>query len=250
MLTQELRRYLDDYLEIEKVPDYPRAFNGLQVSGKERVEIVAVAVDACQATIDAAVEMQADLLIVHHGLFWGNTAPVVGAYYDRLAALVRGAVGVYSVHLPLDIHPEVGNNAVLARMLNLSVNGSFGKYEGYNVGLSCPVDTTIDELVNRVNTKLGTVSRVIRTGPNEVRRVGVLTGGGGSFIGAAAAAGIDTLVTGEGNHHTYFDAEESGINVIYAGHYATETVGVRALGDHLSARFGISCLFIDHPTGL
>ena len=242
--------YLNDYLSVQEIPDYKDAFNGLQVEGRTEVQRIAVAVDACLATIEEAVEGGDDLLIVHHGLFWGTKAPLTGAYYRRIAALIKNDLALYACHLPLDAHPEVGNNHVLARLLDLEPAGTFGEYERMPLGVWADCQRTLTELVHQVQSVLGVIPKVIATGPETVRRVGILTGGGGSYISRAAIKGIDTLLTGEGAHHTYFDAEELGINVIYAGHYATETVGVQALGNHLAQQFGLDCRFIDHPTGL
>lgn len=249
MRTEELTAYLDDYLCIRDVPDYPSAYNGLQIEGPEDVRRVAVAVDACLYTIEQAVSAAADLLVVHHGLFWGSTAPVTGAYYRRLAALIKGNLALYSCHLPLDAHPEVGNNAVLARMLGLNPDGKFGEHDGYRIGVTARAGITLTDLAGRVERALGVTPLVIPAGPETVRIAGIITGGAGTWIDQAAAAGVDTFVTGEGPHHTYFEAEERGINLIYAGHYATETVGVRALAEHME-RLGLDCSFIDHPTGL
>ena len=189
-------------------------------------------------------------MIVHHGLFWGATAPITETYYRRLASLIKNDIRLYSCHLPLDAHPEVGNNHVLARQLGLTPTGKFGEFEGVPLGVTACAEMSRDEFVQRVRDTLRVDPLVIAAGPSEVRRVGVLTGGGGSLIRSAVSAGLDMYLTGEGPHHTYFDAEEAGINVIYAGHYATETVGVQALGEHLRQRFGLSVVFLDHPTGL
>lgn len=250
MNLTELTNYLDDYLSVREVPDYKGAFNGLQVAGSADIGSIAVAVDACQATIDMAVHAGVELMIVHHGLFWERAAPVTEQYYRRLSALIRHDIALYSCHLPLDAHPEVGNNHVLTRKLGLTPSGTFGKFEGIPIGVTAHTDLSSDELVSRVRAALGVEPLVIAAGPSQVRTVGVLTGGGGSMIAEAAAAGVEFYVTGEGAHHTYFDAEERGINVVYAGHYATETVGVRALGEHLRSRFRLGVQFLDHPTGL
>jgi dinuclear metal center YbgI/SA1388 family protein len=250
LLLKELTAYLNDYLAVRDVPDWKDALNGLQVEGRQEIGRVAVAVDACLATIERAVSEQADLMIVHHGLFWGPKAPITGPYYRRLAALIKNDLALYSCHTPLDAHPEVGNNHVLARMLGLEPAGRFGEYEGVPLGVWTETELPREAFVERVRQALGVVPKVIATGPQTVRRVGILTGGGGSWIDRAAALGLDTFLTGEGAHHTYFDAEERGLNVLYAGHYATETVGVRALGNHLRERFGLATFFIDHPTGL
>lgn len=242
--------YLDDYLRVREVEDSRNALNGLQVENDGALARLAVAVDACQVTIDRAVELGADLLLVHHGLFWGGLEPLVGRHGKRVRTLMRHNVALYAAHIPLDVHPEVGNNALLARRLALTDPECFGEYLGQRLGVAGKLATTRHGLVERVRQTLGVEPHVIATGPEEVRRVGIISGGGGSLIGDAVRAGVDTFVTGEGTHHTHFDAEEWGINVIYAGHYATETVGVQALAAHLEHRFGLPWDFIDHPTGL
>ena len=249
MLRNELVAYLEDYLSVREVPDYREAYNGLQTEGRNEIRKIAVCVDACLATIEQAIAIQADFMIAHHGLFWGAKAPVTGAYYKRLSLLLKNDMPLYSCHLPLDIHPEVGNNAVLTRMLGLEPTGRFGDFEGTPIGITAQTEMSRAEFTERVKTALNIEPLVIATGPETVRRIAILTGGGGSLI-AKAAAVADTFLTGEGNHHSYFEAEERGINVLYAGHYATETVGVRALGEHLAARFGLEVIFLDHPTGL
>jgi dinuclear metal center YbgI/SA1388 family protein len=250
MQLRELTAYLDDYLRIKEVPDWPDAYNGLEVEGRTEIKVVATAVDACQATIDEAISRGADLLLVHHGLFWGSKAPMTGILYRRISALIKANLPVYSSHLPLDVHPEVGNNHVLARKLELVADGQFAEYQGYVVGITCSCDLSRDEVVARLTDTLGVAPHVIPTGPERIRKIGIVTGGAGGWIGKAARAGCDLYITGEGQQHTYFDAEENGINVIYAGHYLTETVGVQALGQHLNDRFGLETFFIDHPTGL
>ncbi len=249
-LLDEITSYLDGFLRVSEVRDSPNALNGLQVTNDGHVERFAVAVDACQATIDAAAEHGADLLIVHHGLFWGGLEPVTGRHGRRLRTLIRHGIALYSAHLPLDVHPDVGNNAVLARRLGVSGPEPFGEYEGQAIGVVGSLHVARDALAALVTAVLGVTPKVIAVGPDTVRRIGIVTGGGGDLIKQAANAGVDTYVTGEGKHHTYFDAEEFGVNVIYAGHYATETVGVKALADHVADRFHLSWDFLDHPTGL
>jgi dinuclear metal center YbgI/SA1388 family protein len=246
----ELTNYLDSYLDIASISDYRGAFNGLQVEGRVEIRRVAVAVDVAIATIEQAVAGGADLMIVHHGLFWGVTAPLTGAYYRRVSGLVKNELALYACHLPLDVHPEVGNNHVLARQLGLTVGGLFGDYEGIPIGVWADAEMGRAEFVERVSHLLEVNPLVMPTGPEQTRRIGIITGGAGSYISAAQTAGCDTFLTGEGPHHTYFEAEERGLNVIYAGHYATETVGVKALAAHLEKRFSLEWFFIDHPTGL
>lgn len=246
----DLIAYLNDYLALSDVPDYKEAYNGLQVDGRPRIQRVALAVDACLKTIAQAIVEGADLLIVHHGLFWGTKAPITGPYYDRLALLLKNDLAVYACHTPLDAHPEVGNNYVLARLLGFEPTGMWGKMEGIPLGIYTEVDITRDALAQRVQDILHVAPHVIATGPTQVRRLGIVSGGAGSMIEEAHSHRIDTFLTGEGQHHTYFEAEERNMNVLYAGHYATETVGVKALGKHLEERFGLQTFFIDHPTGL
>lgn len=250
MRLDELTTYLDAYLELPGFPDYPNALNGLQVENGGEVRRVAAAVDASEATVAAAVEVGCDLLLVHHGLFWEGNRAVTGRRYRRLAPLVEAGVAVYAAHLPLDAHPEVGNCAVLARELRLEPEGRFGAYEGVELGVWGRADVGTEELRERLSSVLGGPVKLIPGGAERLERVGVLTGGGGGMIGAALEAGLDALVTGEGSHHTYFDAVEGGITVYYGGHYATETWGVRALAAHLEERFGLPWQFLDFPTGL
>lgn len=246
----DLTAYLDAYLRVADVQDAAHALNGLQVENDGTVSRIAVAVDACQATIDAAAGRDADLLLVHHGLFWSGVEPLTGRHGRRVRSLVRHNLALYSAHIPLDVHPDVGNNAVLARSLGLRDVECFGEYLGQQIGTRGTLPTTRTALVAALRDLLGVAPRVIPTGPADVRHVGIITGGGGSLIRAAVEAGVDTFITGEGAHHTYFDAEEAGINVIYAGHYATETVGVKALAQHIEQQFGLPWVFLDHPTGL
>ena len=251
MKLHELVRWLDAYLDTAGTPDSERAFNGLQVdNGNADVRRIAVAVDSGQAVIERAVQAKADLLIVHHGLLWGGTEPLTGRAWKRYSTLIDNRLAVYSSHLPLDRHPDVGNNAVLARLLGMTVAGMWGRYKGTDIGVLGAIDLSLAELVSRVSALLGCAPRVLAHGPPRVSKLGIVTGSGGDLIGEAAASGIDTLLTGEGKHHSYFDAEELGVNVIYAGHYATETLGVKALAEHLAVTFGLAWEFIDHPTGL
>lgn len=248
----DLAAYLDQYLRIREVPDEPGAVNGLQVENESGlIGRIVAAVDASQATIDGAGSGPA-LILVHHGLFWDGNVAVTGRRYRRLAGLMRRDVALYAAHIPLDVHPDVGNNAVLAQALGLSELGPFDSYKGIAIGVRGQYSTALSRqsLVERLDRLLNTSARVVPGGPELIRSVGVITGGAGSRVGAARDAGLDAFVTGEGAHHTYFDAMELGVNVIYAGHYATEQVGVKALAAHLSDRFGLPWEFHDHPTGM
>jgi dinuclear metal center YbgI/SA1388 family protein len=248
---EELARYLDEYLRVGQVGDSPEALNGLQVANSGKASRVGAAVDLNEATVRMAAEQGADFMLVHHGLFWGGLRPLVGPQYRRLARLLEHDIAVYSAHLPLDVHPEVGNNAVLARALGMAPRGTFGDHHGEAIGVWGELAISRDALRDRLAERLGGCEvKVMPFGPAQTGRVGIVTGSGGALIGQAAAAGLDTYITGEGSHHSYFDAEELGLNVYFAGHYATETIGVKALAEHLGTRFGLPWVFLHHPTGL
>jgi dinuclear metal center YbgI/SA1388 family protein len=251
MRLNDLVGYLDSYLRIrEEVADPPEALNGLQVANAGEVTRLAAAVDLCEATIEMAADAKADALLVHHGLFWGGLRPLVGPAYRRVAGVVSRNIAVYAAHLPLDRHPDVGNNASLARLLDVSLRGEFGSYHGAPIGVWGELDISRDDLAGSLAKTLGASVRLLPFGPAQVRHVGIVTGAGGSLIPQAAAAGLDTFITGEGPHWCFFDAEELKINVYFAGHYATETFGVKALAEHVSRKYSIPWVFLDHPTGL
>src|SRR5579872_3890698 len=174
MQIDELVSYLDSYLDIDRVPDYKDAYNGLQVEGRAEVRHVAVAVDACLATIESAVGSGADMMIVHHGLFWGRKAPITGTVYRRLAALIKNDISLYACHLPLDAHPEVGNNHVLARRLGLTVGGLWGDHDGVPIGVYAETDQPRAAFVESVRAALAVDPLVIATGPSTVRKVGIV----------------------------------------------------------------------------
>lgn len=260
--------YLDQFLRVAEVPDDTNAVNGLQVANEGIVGGIVAAVDASQAAIDGAVrqaEGELDgpmggagrlLMLVHHGLFWDGNVPVTGRRYRRIKSLLDAGAALYSAHIPLDVHPEVGNNVVLAERLGIEVEGWFGSHRGSPIGVWGHAVASLSHremLVSELDRALNNFApggKLIPGGPERVSRIGIITGGAGNMIAAARDAGLDTFITGEGQHHTYFDAMEWGINVIYAGHYATETLGVQALASHIAERFGLEWDFHDHPTGL
>jgi dinuclear metal center YbgI/SA1388 family protein len=247
----EVVAYLDSLLRLSEIPDEPAAMNGLQVAnGGEIIRLVA-AVDASQHTIDgAAARGNGALILVHHGLLWDGNIPVTGRRYRRLRALLEHDLALYSAHIPLDVHPELGNNVALAEQLGVSIKGWFGQYRGIPIGVWGELASTREALLSRVNETLGVRAQLIPGGPETIRKVGIITGSAGSMIGDAVQAGLDTYITGEGAHHTYFDASEGGINLIYAGHYATEQAGVQRLAEHLSRKFGLPWEYHHHDTGL
>lgn len=257
----DLVSYLDQYLRIQEIPDEGNAVNGLQVENTGRVGGIVAAVDASQATIDgviAALEPgePPPLLLVHHGLLWDGNVPLTGRRYRRVAGLLDHDIPLYAAHIPLDVHAEVGNNAVLAERLGMKVEGRFGDYRGIPLGVwghcpgSLPTRDSLAVELDRVLHTLKGSATLIPGGPERPARIGIITGGGGNMVTAARSAGLDTFITGEGPHHSYFDAMEGGINLIYAGHYATETLGVQAMASHLAEQFDLEWEFHDHPTGL
>ena len=247
-------RFLDQLLRISEIPDYPDAFNGLEVENSGTIGRLVVAVDASMATIEGSRESRvasgSPLIIVHHGLFWDGPKPVTGRRYQRLRALLANDMALYGAHIPLDVHPAIGNNIVLARQLGLNDMSWFDNFKGVPLGVAGNLSVPREELVSKLAALFGSSPRLIPGGPPVTGKVGVITGAGGGRLAAAKAAGCDTFVTGEGGHHTYFDAMEFGVNLIYAGHYATEQGGVKALAERVSDEFGLPWEFFDHPSGL
>lgn len=247
----EIVEFLDGWLAIDEIEDYPGAYNGLEIESRSPVERVAAAVDACQATAEMAHDAGAQLLLVHHGLFWGEPLPLTGANYRRVRSFLDADLALYAAHLPLDAHPEVGNNVLLAEALGLEVEGRFGDHDRVEgIGVWCAADLPRDDFTARVREACGRDPHVVPGGPPHVRRVGIVTGGASELLPQAHDAGLDTFVTGEGPHHTYHQAEEMGVNLVYAGHYATETFGVKAAAERVAREFGVDWTFLDHPTGL
>jgi dinuclear metal center YbgI/SA1388 family protein len=246
----ELTAYLDEYLRVADISD--ASPNGLQVQGAERVGHIAYAVDASLLSMKAAVRAGADMLIVHHGLWWGRHEQIVGNLHRRVAALIKNNLSLYAAHLPLDCHPEVGNNSELARLLRARVERPFASYRGMEVGViaTLPRAQKRAAFVSAVGKQLDAEPAVLAFGPESVRRVGIVSGAGAAAAEEAARAGCDTLLTGETSHAAFHPAREAGINLVFAGHYATETVGLRALERHLRKRFGVGGTFVAAPTGL
>ena len=251
-LLDEVAAALDAELRTGEIPDWPGAHNGLQVpNAAGRVTRFAAAVDANPTTVARAAAHGAALLLVHHGLVWNRARPQRGAAGEMWRRMISAGVGVYAAHLPLDVHPALGNNALLARALGLENPEPFLLTKGVPVGLKAPLALPREELIRRLESATGGATvRACPGGPAVSRVVGVVTGGAGGELREAAAAGVDTFVTGEGPHWTFGLAEELGVNVLYGGHYATETFGVRALAEWASARWGLPWEWIDHPSGL
>jgi dinuclear metal center YbgI/SA1388 family protein len=246
----DIIRYSDDYLRIAEVEDYPNALNGLQIENSGNVTKIGAAVDASSATLKSAAEQKINLLLVHHGMFWPGLQPVAGPLRRQLKFAIENDIALYAAHLPLDLHPEVGNNVQLARSLGFEKSEPFLELKGQPIGRRVSASLRRDELIAKLEKSLGRPVQCIGVGPTETRAIGIVTGGAGGEIHAAARAGIDTFITGEAPHWAAVAAEELGVNLLIGGHYATETFGVKALAAHLSDKFKIPWEFIDHPTGL
>jgi dinuclear metal center YbgI/SA1388 family protein len=248
----DLVAYAGEILRPGNYIDYDRAWNGLQVENGGRVTHLAAAVDATLTTVEKATALGADCLIVHHGLFWAETRPWTGRRLELIRRLIQGNLAVYSQHLPLDGHPELGNAAQLCRALGFEVAGPFfaRKDEFLGVRVHLPVPMPRKELFARLTHLLGKPPIELPGGNVLCQKIGICTGGAGSELAQAHSEGVDTFITGEGPHWSYALAEDLGINAYFAGHYATETFGVKALAAALGERFNLPWTFIDHPTGL
>lgn len=242
--------YCDSLFRAGHSPDWDGAWNGLQVENRGRVRKLAAAVDARRSTIEKAIEAKAGLLLVHHGLFWGHTVPWTGCRYQLMRLLVDHDLAVYSMHLPLDEHPRLGNNILLCRALKLRQPRPFFLTKGRTIGFQSTTKLDRDELARRLAAVTGCPPVILPGGPRICRRIGVVSGGAGAELRQAATEGVDTFVTGEGPHWTHAAADDLGLNVLYGGHYATETLGIKALAAQVARRFALPWVFIDHPTGL
>jgi dinuclear metal center YbgI/SA1388 family protein len=246
-------RWCRDLLDLDSLARIDDSHNGVQVgrSGGE-IKLVAFAVDACAETIRRAAEAGAQVLFVHHGLLWGSNCRLEGALLERARLLIESDLALYACHLPLDKHPELGNNAVLARLLGLRNVRGFGAYRGVDIGCAGDLDPPIglDEAVGRILPD-GSRPRTLIPGTRaELRSAAIVSGGAARNALDALAEGIDLFVTGEASHDVYHSVVESGAAFVAAGHYATETWGVKAVAERLGRETGLATLFIDVPTGL
>lgn len=248
--------HLDQLLRTREIPDYPPALNGVQLENRGEIVKVAAAVDFSRRVVEQTIATGANLLLVHHGMFWGGLRPISGQLYDRIAPLLQHDVAVYASHLPLDAHPELGNNVLLARELGLEPSGGFARYQTIDIGVQGAAAIPTEVLVERARAVAqrhnGVVIATPLTDSRITKRWGICTGAGAdaNTIREALDAGIDTLIVGEGPHYTAVEAADAGLAIIYVGHYATETFGVRALAEHLGTRFGLPWTFLEAPTGL
>jgi len=247
---QEIVEYCDSFLRIGEVKDYENALNGVQVENSGTVKKIAAAVDVSTRVLQEAAKCGANLLIVHHGMFWPGLRPVTKALRRQLNFAFESDMAIYSAHLPLDLHPEVGNNVLLMHALGFEDSQPFFEEKGSLLGRRASVDIALDQLVKRLEKAVGGVVKPMAFGPKTVRHLGIITGAAGSEIERIAGEGIDTFITGEAPHWAAIAAAEMGLNLLLAGHYATETFGVKTLAAHIAGKFQLDWQFIDLPTGL
>lgn len=242
--------HCDKILRTHEIGDYDSAMNGLQVENSGSVTKIVATVDATISTIKLAIAAKANLLIVHHGLFWSSRQPWTEKNYELLKLCVENDLAIYSSHLPLDLHPQLGNNAQLCAALGLKDRKPFFESHGQKIGFKSQTKISRAQLAKRFERAIGAKAKIISGGKEICERIGVVTGGAGAELKQAAAEGVDTFISGEGPHWTFALAEELGINLFYGGHYATETFGVKALAANLSKKFRAPWEFLDYPTGL
>lgn len=251
MKQTDIIKHLDELLKTREFKDSSQ--NGLQVDGAPEVRKVAFAVDACLASFKGAVKAGAQMLIVRHGMFWDKPVIPTGTSYRRLKVLFDANVGLYASHLPLDAHPRLGNNAELCRLLGLHRRRAFGEYHGQMIGFGgdLPKPLTMEQLAARLRKATGDGRiRVFSNGPRRVKSIGCISGGAGGMFDQSQRAGFDAYITGEGGHSNFHEITEHGANVLFGGHYATETLGVKALQAHVARKLKLATVFIDLPTGL
>jgi dinuclear metal center YbgI/SA1388 family protein len=246
----EVVKYTDKYLRIREIEDWANALNGLQIENSGRVTKIGAAVDVSTRALTAAAKKEVDLLIVHHGLFWPGLQTVTGAFHRQLKLVFENHIALYSAHLPLDVHPDVGNNAQLASALGFKSTEPFFEEKGSLIGVKARSSQPREVFVRKLRKVLGGPIKAFNFGPKVATRIGIVTGGAGSEIFRVAQDRIDTFVTGEAPHWAAVAAEELRMNLLVGGHYATETFGVKALAAHLSKRFKVPWEFINFPTGL
>lgn len=252
----EIVEHANEYLRIREIEDWPNALNGLQIENSGRVAKIGAAVDVSTRVLNAAARKDIDLLIVHHGLFWPGLQSVTGALRRQLKLAFENDIALYSAHLPLDLHPEVGNNGQLAAALGLKSTKPFFEEKGQLIGVRAKTSASRDDLIRKLRKAVGGPVKAFNFGPKNPKNIGIVTGGAGGEIYRVAAESepdwhcIDTFVTGEAPHWAAVATEELGINLLLGGHYATETFGVKALAAHLSKRFKVPWEFLNFPTGL
>jgi dinuclear metal center YbgI/SA1388 family protein len=249
MKTRALVAFLDELLNIKDISDTSQ--NGLQIENSGDVKKIGLAVDASAASFQKAKELNVDFLLVHHGIFWDKPMTLTGVLYQRVKILMDADIALYGAHLPLDMHPELGNNAQVQKVLGWPVVGDFGDFHGNILGKAIRFDKPVIllEIAEQLAEKLHCEPLIWDFGPNTIQYMGYVSGGGIKMLEQAIDARMDLYITGEPSHSIYWEAREAGINVILAGHYATETLGVKAVGERIRETFKLDVVFIDLPTG-
>ena len=247
---KEIVAFLDAELRLSEIKDYPGAMNGLQLENDGTVDRIFSAVDASLAVVEEAAAAGGGLLLVHHGMFWQGAQQITGAYFRKIRAAIRGNLAIYSAHLPLDWHPVHGNNVLLAKAIGLREIFPILEKDGWPTGVAGLWEGSRGDLVKATSAAVGREVTVCPGGADQIRKVAVITGGAGSEVVKIAELGLDAFVSGEGPHWSFIEAEDRRINVLYAGHSATETFGVKSLGARIGGRFGIEAKFIQQSAGL
>jgi dinuclear metal center YbgI/SA1388 family protein len=243
MKINDLNDYLNQLLQPERFSDY--CPNGLQVEGKAEINKIVTGVTASYALLEAALQANADAVFVHHGYFWrGEALPIIGIKKRRIAFLLQHNINLFAYHLPLDMHPELGNNVMLAKQLGLSVTGWAGEKNMLALAELNPPQT-LQEFAMLVESKLKRTPQLIGDLSQPINRIALCTGAAQGYIEQAFAANVDVFISGEISEQTVHVARETGMSYISAGHHATERYGIQALGEHLAQKFGLSHQFID-----
>ncbi len=243
----QIVNFLNETLSVSEIADSSN--NGLQVQGSDEVKKVGLAVDACLASYEQAVKEKCNMIIVHHGLIWDGMDSVTGRNFSHVKYLLDHQLSLYAAHLPLDMHAEVGNNSELVRLLSLKDVESFGDYKGTVLSFQGKLEQpmTNEELSEKLQGTLNGKSSILPFGPKKNETIAIVAGRGASMFQEAVDKGVDCFLTGEGVYEDYHLAKESGINVIYLGHYHSEQLGVQALGKLLETKFNIQTIYLNEP---
>jgi len=247
MQRDELSNYLQEYLQVAEFEDYGP--NGLQVEGHATIDRIVTGVSASVELFEKARQAQADAIIVHHGLIWNFERPLYkGGYRRRVKLLLDHNINLYGFHLPLDAHREVGNNAQIAQLLNLAKVEPFGEYKGNKIGMRGELNPLApDKVFRMIKEKINPDSLIFAYGPDQIKRVGIISGGAQKEVKQAVLQNLDLFITGEVSEQTLHYVKEEKLHFVAAGHHATERFGIRALGDHLHTKFGVAVQYIEIP---
>ncbi len=242
-LLKTITRYCDERTNRREIPDYPGAFNGLQIENNGEISKIGASVDASAEVFEKAIARKIDFLIVHHGPFWGPVAPIVGVRYQKYFTAMKANLAVYGSHLPLDKHPEIGNNVLVAKQLGLTPTNQFAPYEGVPIGWYCDCDLDRTSLRSTLEKEFPQTT-AMEYGASKLKRIGIITGSGADSLPMLASHGIDTLITGECSQHHFAMTQELGINLYICGHYDTEVLAVQALAEEVSAKYELPWEFV------